>query len=67
MEKLGDKPLDLFKDFHKYDVDAYWLLNMVDYHNLEKYGIKDIELRKQILREVARLKAQCSIRYTVAE
>lgn len=67
MEKLGDKSLDLFKDFHVYNVDAYWLLNMVDYQNLEKYGIKDNELRKKVLQEVEKLKAQCSIRYPVGK
>ena len=63
MKKFGHKNEQQLTDFYNFDVDAYWLLNMVDYQNLEKYGIKDFELRRRILKEVEKLKAECPTRF----
>ena len=63
VDKLGDQYREPLKSIELHDIDAYWLLNMVDNDYLERYGVKDASLRNKILKEANRLKSECPTKY----
>lgn len=63
VDKLGNQYREPLKSIELHDIDAYWLLNMVDNDYLERYGVKDANLRKKILKEANILRGECPTKY----
>jgi len=61
VQKFGDQYREELKQFQIFDVDGYWLLNMIDEDNIERFGIKDPELKQKILNKINKLRAECPI------
>lgn len=63
LKKFGGSYEDQLAELRKWDVDAYWLLHMIDENNMERYGIQNAELKKKILKEILRLQTECPEKY----